>query len=934
MKTNFERAMAVDPSPRTITKPDTSIQSIEVDESTTTYAVPELRKMISGVDDLLVTGILVGMRQAVYSEEPTIQEAAVGTIGPQLGAEILMEVTQKSVYENKTRTSLHLSREGAADVVKSKLEALAMFSRDGTPSASKKSSEVVSAGDRSKWLDGMHLDADLDDEVRLKLGAAGIVVSEGAFNVERANKARSLEAMSAEIGEEDTFMEDDQEDDQDYHDEFLQSKLEAMGVIFRQPTPPAVSSSHPDFSTSSKTWSTTKAGETPDIYDEFLQSKLEAMGVISPQRSPELTPPASSMDELASNTTSQAEINLTSPPAIGIEEFESASQGDQDPLPACADPSNAVIPQGTKQILDDSELSDLTCWQLSVGWSVDEIPSLTQESSFSTSDDEPVEARKDLIVEIRAAELIYPLSQDDSYKRPLPISKERTVVREFQELLNYEHNAEHAAHSFVEFDMDEFMIYLPETSLHHPYEMTGLQNNLESGHKEYLLDGILSFYGEDKRYIEGVPFETVSIGSYGDNHKEITVWIQSKANTKSNVYYRLRKPHSAYERFHTGFLWLANLHKNFVDYALDTIEVGKKVSIHNFRRDFYDWCVAEHGQEEPFKKWYAEYNSPDFRTAIAANLDFLANQAIITYHFDGLDVWDEVRSSSKIHFHQPKETQTIVTPFVYECFKEMSFDRILKQVDPNADTEFRRKSIGEALHLSIDQDVVELDDEDENDYEKTTARLTKRSLEDFKNRPFEKSSITVGDVLAVTKDSGHDSKWKSHKTKWAEVAECWFVYVQSIETTKRGRTFRIFWMYKPADTSCALMKYPFQDELFLSAHCDCEQKENWLTDDQVICRVSIAWGGSHGCKEDFFVCQRFHQHNMSFTTLKESDKKCETVEQSARYARSSSSPLSALPKTPAWPGAEPAIAPADKEDTAMPDALLNDNEWQDLGTCQ
>ena len=123
--------------------------------------------------------------------------------------------------------------------------------------------------------------------------------------------------------------------------------------------------------------------------------------------------------------------------------------------------------------------------------------------------------------------------------------------------------------------MDEFMIYLPGTSLHHPYEMTGLQNILESGHKEYLLDGILNFDGEDKRYIEGVPFETVSIGSYGDNHQEIMVWIQSKANTKSNVYYRLRKPHSAYERFHTGFLWLANLSKNFVDYALDTIEVGK-----------------------------------------------------------------------------------------------------------------------------------------------------------------------------------------------------------------------------------------------------------------------------------------------------------------------------------------------------------------------
>ena len=90
----------------------------------------------------------------------------------------------------------------------------------------------------------------------------------------------------------------------------------------------------------------------------------------------------------------------------------------------------------------------------------------------------------------------------------------------------------------------------------------------------------------------------------------------------------------------------------------------------------------------------------------------------------------------------------------------MSFGRFLKKVDPNADTDFRRKSIGEALHLFTDQDVIELDDEDDNDYEKTTFRLAKRSLQDFKNRPFDRSSIAVGDVLAVTKDSGQISKWK------------------------------------------------------------------------------------------------------------------------------------------------------------------------------
>lgn len=873
VKTNLERAMGVTPSPagpspRTIIKPNDVVWPFEVEETQTAYSVPSRRRITSVVDDLPLPKTPVEASPGVQETEPaTTQDTTVEVIE----ADIVADEVKDSKNDGKSTTSSRRqSRQGTAYIVKSKLEAMGMFSWDATPSASRKSSTVVPADYRSNSLDDLHLDAHLDDQARLKFEEAGLVISEGAVSDETSKEAGWINATSAEVREEDTSIEDVQED----HNEFLQSKLGAMGVISRQPIPPAASSCYSDFFTSASTQSTAKEGKSHDINDEFLQSKLDAMGVISPQRSPEPAPTTSPIDEPASKK-SQAEINITSLPTIVVEEFESTSQGDVDPLPARAAPSIAVTPEGTKQILDDSELIDLTSRQSSLGMSVDETPSLSRESSFSTSDDEAVEVRKESIVEIRAAELIYPLSQYNNYKRPLPISKERTVVREFQDALTYEHNAEHAEHSFVEFDMDEFMIYLPGTNLHHSYEMTGLQNILESGHKEYLLDGILSFDGEDKRYIEGVPFETVSIGSYGHNLQDITVWIQTRINSKSDVYYRLRKPHSAYTRFHNGFLWLANLSKHFIDYALDTTEVGKKVSIHNFRSDFYDWCVAEHGQEESFNKWYAEYNNPDFRTAIASNIEFLAKEAIITYHLGDLDVWAEVRDCSKISFHNPKETQTIVTPFVYECFKQMSFGRFLKKVDPNADTDFRRKSIGEALHLSTDQDVFELDEEDENDYEKTTARLAKRSLEDFKSRPFDKSSIAVGDVLAVTKDSGHVSKWKSQKTQWADVDECWFVYVQSIEKTKRGRAFRILWMYRPADTSCALMKYPFQDELFLSAHCECEQKENWVTDDQVICRVSIAWGGSHGCKEDFFVRQRFHQHNMSFTTLKESDNKCE-----------------------------------------------------------
>ena len=122
------------------------------------------------------------------------------------------------------------------------------------------------------------------------------------------------------------------------------------------------------------------------------------------------------------------------------------------------------------------------------------------------------------------------------------------MVKDFLRIINDEHNQEHAGHSFIEFDMDDFMIYLPGTARHHPYEMTGLQNLSQDGHKEYLIDGTISMHGERERYIEGVTFDILSIGTYGKDNQEVSgVWIQTKLNKDSDIYYRLRKPHKYYE---------------------------------------------------------------------------------------------------------------------------------------------------------------------------------------------------------------------------------------------------------------------------------------------------------------------------------------------------------------------------------------------------
>ncbi len=437
-------------------------------------------------------------------------------------------------------------------------------------------------------------------------------------------------------------------------------------------------------------------------------------------------------------------------------------------------------------------------------------------------------------------------------------------------------NAELDGNEFKEVLLEDFLVYLPASSNDHPYEMVGMQNLFQNGHSQYVLDGVLSVGGE-RRYVEGAHFNTVSVGGYGGDHEEVTgIWIQTMTGAKWEVYYRLGRPHRHYARFLEGFMWVANLSKYFVEYALETAEQGQEVSIYNFRKDFHQWLEREYGEKPSFKRWHAEFkHGTDFRTAVANNIDWLYKEAIGTFKLTELEVWAEIWNHTKLKFHKPREEKTIVTSYVYECFKEMAFGRFLKKVAPIGEIDFRRKSIGTSLHLSVDAKVLETDKAVGMDYEATATQLAKSSLEGFKRRPFDKSTIAVGDVLGVLTDDARVSQWKSEKTRWADVDDCWFVYVQAIETNKKGEhKLNVLWLYKPADTSCALMKYPYPNELFMSAHCECGRKE-WTKLEDVICRVSVAWGGNPGCKEDFFVRQTFRISEIAFTTFTESDKSCE-----------------------------------------------------------
>jgi DNA (cytosine-5)-methyltransferase 1 len=116
--------------------------------------------------------------------------------------------------------------------------------------------------------------------------------------------------------------------------------------------------------------------------------------------------------------------------------------------------------------------------------------------------------------------------------------------------------------------------------------------------------------------------------------------------------------------------------------------------------------------------------------------------------------------------------------------------------------------------------------------------------------------------------------WKDEVTLWKAADDCWYVYVQGVHESDKGeRSFDVIWLYKPSDTSCAKMKYPFPKEFFLSGNCSCKQSR--IKEDEVIDVVAVAWHGqpSESC-QNIFVRQTYVK-NDRFVKLKDDQKTCE-----------------------------------------------------------
>ncbi|KAL8840214.1 MAG: hypothetical protein Q9170_001421 [Blastenia crenularia] len=465
--------------------------------------------------------------------------------------------------------------------------------------------------------------------------------------------------------------------------------------------------------------------------------------------------------------------------------------------------------------------------------------------------------------------LVYPKSLYAGHQPPLPRTEELAVLKEVVEAEADSSDA--SSDDFISIDLEDFSIYRP----HKSYSRTpgkilesGLlegprANELVSLHELngrvsdcFILDGTLAFdkNGVQRRYVQQIAFETLSIGGYEENSHTVgpDIWLQSVAGNASNVWYRLRRPSQEYLRYHEPFLWLADLAKHVVDY----LHTHDKVKIQHFRAAFATWLQSIHAPDQNFLLWRSKYPQRDFRHAIIAQAPFLYNQAgQLGFQYIRHPLWDEVDPNALTAVpRQPKERadrRTVVTVYTFECFKHLPWAKFLEPV--SSATEEQAASEGSWRRPCPATTPAQ----------GHQARLTPSRHAYITSSQGE---IRTGDIVAIRSDAN---------TKWKTEDKYWYAYVQGRTLTSQGHQLELIWVYRPTDTACQEMKYPYTNELFLSDHCNCGDEPVYTAD--VVRKVGVSLYSYTEVTDavEFFIRQTYNSSDSYWASLKPQDLQCQ-----------------------------------------------------------
>ncbi|OPB36747.1 hypothetical protein A0O28_0058270 [Trichoderma guizhouense] len=339
--------------------------------------------------------------------------------------------------------------------------------------------------------------------------------------------------------------------------------------------------------------------------------------------------------------------------------------------------------------------------------------------------------------------------------------------------------------SFSEIQLDEFAIYIDRDKF--PEEMRSLhQLHTKIGHSSFYFDGIVSI-GNTRFYVRRVQVVAVPIGNYNSISKHTVrdnIWLQSPLSHKESLFYKLGKPAKEYARFFYPFLWVADLAKHFVDFLCIMEENKRSVSIHHFRSTFAAWLKESHGRSPEFTEWLNQHPSDDYRTSIAANIGFLHKETLgVLDHHKAYShaIWAEIWEFESFKRNPPKiemaNPPTIVTQYIYDCFKHLAFGDRLQVVPLSLKTKTLRNGLIRQRHLEFP-----------SKFHQSTKPLSTAAKARIAN-------IRPGDTISTHRDdAASGTLWKRELSEGFADVDRWFALVQSVHVNKKGmRTFDVIW---------------------------------------------------------------------------------------------------------------------------------------------
>jgi len=483
-------------------------------------------------------------------------------------------------------------------------------------------------------------------------------------------------------------------------------------------------------------------------------------------------------------------------------------------------------------------------------------------------------------VELPQSALTTPESCYEGFRPPVPRGSERIVLQEFldQELKSSD-TLKLETDEFVSYILEDFTIYHAKDRVRAGNEMAMLSDL--AVHDSLLFDGVLT-NGKTRHFLQGITFNKLSIGQYlvpEKHHVKGAIWIQSFAGkAKSDTWYELGHPSKAYARFFYPFFWLANFTKYFIDF----LHAHGNATLLDFKSKFFNEINNLHESSNSFKKWHQYYNNnKDFRSIVSTQISFLYMQTYsVTPELCDAEIWHEclLHDLTAIKPRNEPIMETVVTPYVYTCFKDMFGPYMLVEGDLYNSSELKKKLVP-VVYMSQSTIVTT-----------TTTTITPMSvvittdtktetltsppkpallsspvipeIDACRQRRSSKLDINVGDVIAIERDA---------VTSWQGTKTLWYCYVQNIENTKsKGEVYDVVWLYSPEDTPCANMVYPYPDELFFSDHCS----HGEITHGEIVCKASVSFmvQGSHQKgPAEFFIRNKYCTEESEFVTLKETD---------------------------------------------------------------